>query len=93
LESSEAPSIELESIEARRDTLFFKISYGEELDPFLTSGLLYVKYDFPVEDIPVSVLSIPLLGFLAPLGWLTGANIKAGEVNREYLASLTDVAN
>jgi hypothetical protein len=45
-----------------------------------------------LEDVPKSILSIPLLGFLAPLGWLTGAEIRLGEVDDAYLESLPQVA-
>jgi len=86
------PFIELENAEIHRDTLLFRISYHELLDPFLTSGVFYAKYDFPVEGIPLSVLSIPLLGFLAPLGWLTGAEIRILDVDEAYLNSLPLVA-
>jgi hypothetical protein len=86
------PFIELESAEAHGDTLLFRISYHELLDPFLVSGLFYAKYDFPIEEIPTSILSIPLLGFLAPLGWLTGAEIRLREVDEMYLNSLSSVA-
>lgn len=86
------PFIELESAQAHRDTLLFRISYDELLDPFLMSGLFYARYDFPIEEVPQSILSIPLLGFLAPLGWLTGAEIRFRDVDEMYLNSLPSVA-
>jgi hypothetical protein len=86
------PFIELESAEAHRNTLLIRISYHELLDPFLTSGLFYARYDFTIEEIPPSMLSIPLLGFLAPLAWLTGAEIRAEEIDEDYLNSLPVVA-
>jgi len=84
--------IKLERAETHGDTLLFKISYHELLDPFLMSGVFYAKFDFPIDDIPMSILSIPLLGFLAPLGWLTGAEIRIGDVDEVYLNSLPSVA-
>jgi hypothetical protein len=90
--SGPGPFMELEKAEVHGDTLLFRISYHELLDPFLTSGLFYAKYDFTVEEIPSSILSIPLLGFLAPLSWLTGAEIRIGDVDEAYLDSLPVVA-
>jgi len=83
--------IELESAQAFRDTLLFRLSFHERLDPYLTTGLFYARYDFPVEPVPMSILSIPLLGFLTPLGWLTGAEIRVGDVDEAYLNSLSSV--
>lgn len=84
--------IELEKVEVHGDTLMFRFSYHEMLDPFLNSGLFYAKYDFPLDEVPLPVVSIPLLGFLAPLGWLTGAEVRLGVVDGVYLRSLTEVS-
>jgi len=83
--------VDLESAQVFRDTLLFRLSFHELLDPYLTTGLFYAKYDFPIESVPMSILSIPLLGFLTPLGWLTGAEIRVGDVDEEYLDSLPQV--
>jgi hypothetical protein len=90
-EPDSGPFIQLESGQVHVDTLLFRVSYHELLDPLLTTGLFYAKYDFPIEGVPPSLLSIPLLGFLAPLGWLTGAEIRVGDVDEEYLNSLPQV--
>jgi hypothetical protein len=84
--------IELESAQIHTDTLLLRVSYDKSLTKYLTTGLFYARYDFPIEGVPLSILSIPLVGLLAPLGWLTGAEIQVGEVDEEYLNSLRRVA-
>lgn len=72
--------------------MLFRASYSKSLIRYLTTGLMYVKYDFSIEAVPPSILSIPLLGFLAPLSWLTGAEIRVGDVDEVYLNSLPQVS-
>ena len=84
--------IKLESVRVFADTVLFRVSHNESLSRYLTTGLFYLKYDFPLEAVPPSILSIPLLGCLVPLGWLTGANIEVGDVDAQYLSSLPIVA-
>lgn len=90
-ESDSGMFIELESTLVHGDAALFRISYGESLTRYLDTGLFYLRYDFPLERVPQPILSIPLLGCLAPLGWLTGAEIRVGDVEAEYLNSLPQV--
>jgi hypothetical protein len=84
--------IQLEGIKVHGDTMLLRVSYHERLDPILVSGLFYAKYDFALDEVPLSILSVPLLGFLAPLCWLTGAELRFGDVDATYLESLAHVA-
>ena len=84
--------IQLESVQAHADTVLFRTSYDKPVTKYLATGILYVKYDFPIESVPTSILSIPLLGFLAPFAWLTGAKVRVGDVDEAYLNSLPEVA-
>ena len=90
--SGQRPLIRIGTPEVRGDTLIVKCSYNKGLEPFLASGLFYAKYDFSLEDVPSSILSIPALGLLAPLGWLTGADIVAGDADKDYVESLSAVS-
>jgi len=80
--------IKLESARVHEDAALFRVSYSEYLSRYLTTGLFYVKYDFPLDAVPPSILSIPLLGCLVPLGWLTGAGVGVQDVDARYLNSL-----
>ncbi|MDA4123995.1 MAG: hypothetical protein OK438_00900 [Thaumarchaeota archaeon] len=84
--------IELESTQVHSGTVLFRVSYHESLSRYLTTGLFYLNYDFPLESVPPSILSIPLLGLLLPFGWLTGAEVRVGDVDAKYLDSLPEVA-
>jgi hypothetical protein len=84
--------IKLESSQVHSETLLLRVSFPEVLDPILTSGLFYARYDFPIDEVPLSILTIPLLGILAPLAWITNAEIRLGDVDELYLSSLPRVA-
>jgi hypothetical protein len=50
-----------------------------------------VKTDHPLGSIPSGILVIPLLGFLAPLAWITKSDIVADAVDEVYLDSVSKV--
>ena len=82
------PEIRVEKIVPARRSLACSIGYDASLAPYFKSSLLYVSYGFQVEEIPESVLSIPVLGLLVPVAWSVGATVTAGEVDSRFLASL-----
>jgi len=84
--------IQLESTAVHSDTVLFRTSFNKPLNRYLTTGLFYAKYDFLVETVPRPILVVPLLGFLAPLSWLTGAEIRVGDADEAFLNSLPQVA-
>jgi len=85
--------IRVDRITPLKTSLVCSFTYDTRLEPFLNSNVLYVNYDFPVEGMPASVLSIPLLGVLSPLSWVTGDTIVAKEVDDRYASSLPRVAS
>ena len=85
------PVIRVEKIVPARSSLACSLSYDPILEPYFSSSLLYVNYGFQVEGIPESVLSIPVLGLLAPVAWAVGATVTAGDVDGRFLASLHEV--
>ena len=80
--------VQLDSVHVHNDTLLLKASYDRRLTRYLTTGLFYARYDFPIDQVPRPILVIPLLGLLVPIAWLTGAEIRVGDVDEQYLESL-----
>ena len=85
------PEIRIEKVVPARHSITCTFGYDAGLEPYFKSSLLYVNYGFPVEEIPESVLSIPVLGLLVPVAWAAGATVAAGEVDSRFLASLRKV--
>jgi hypothetical protein len=82
------PLIQLEDVKVTGNIVIFRVEPSPPLERFLTSGLFYFKYDLPLEGVPEGILSVPLLGCLAPLAWTVGADLVMGEVDSEYLSAV-----
>ena len=89
---SRRPEIRVESIRPLKSSLICSITYDTKLEAHFNSSVFYFNYDFDVEKTPAGILAIPVLGVLAPLGWVTGATVVAKEVDSEYVSSLEKVA-
>lgn len=68
--------------------VIFRVELSPSLERFLNSGLFYFKYDAPLEGVPEGMLSVPLLGCLAPLAWTVGADVAIGEVDSDFLSAV-----
>ena len=86
------PRIRIERITHSQSSLICRFNFAPELERCFSSSVLYFNYDFPIEGIPESVLSIPILGVLVPVAWVTGARTMANEADTNYVACLQKVA-
>ena len=89
---SGSPTLRVERVRPSGTNLTCSLAFDGALEPFLNSGLLYFDYDFPLEGVPPSILSVPVLGILAPMAWATGSTVVAGDVDSEYVSSMQEVA-
>jgi len=87
------PVIEIEDVWVAGGTLIFKVELDPSIESFVNSGLFYFKYDLPVDEVPECILSIPLLGCLAPLAWTVGADLAIGDVDSEYLSCVQEIGS
>lgn len=90
-QTTNQPRINVEKITPMGNTLICGFSYDAALEPYFNSGLIYVNYDFPLERIPSSVLSIPVMGLLVPVAWAVGATVVAEAVDGRFVESLRRV--
>jgi len=86
------PNIRIERIVRTKDGFTCSFSYDPALKAHFVSSVLNVDYDFPIDGIPDSVMSIPVLGLLVPVAWAAGADVTLGEVDGRYLSSLHKLA-
>ena len=86
------PTIRIGKITPYGCSLVCTFTFDTELEGCFNSSVFYFNYDFSIETVPQSVLSVPVLGVLAPLAWATGARTVANEVDGKYLNSLQKVA-
>ncbi|MFP3951792.1 MAG: hypothetical protein ACLFVP_06630 [Candidatus Bathyarchaeia archaeon] len=84
--------IKLEAIDVVANRIVvYKFNYSGDSHRYLLSKSFYVKYDRPLENVSMDILSIPFVSGLASVAWVTGTNIYLDALDEEYLASLKEV--
>jgi len=75
------------------NTIRFKLHVPRRLRKYFLDDECYVQYDRRIDlrDVPGSILSIPMVGLLAPIAWAVGASVRVDELDATYLQSLAKV--
>ncbi|MFP3951385.1 MAG: hypothetical protein ACLFVP_04490 [Candidatus Bathyarchaeia archaeon] len=85
-------SLRIEEVEVRDSRiLIFRFSASSNVRRYLHSDCFYVKYDEPIQDVPVSMLSIPGVAGLITLCWVTNSDLYVDELDSRYLESMEAV--
>ena len=85
------PLIRVEELTISKNQVSFRLSYPKKIQKYFLSNRFYVEYDKDVQDVSSSILYIPVISSIAPLAWVTGANIYVEELDRTYLESLAKI--
>ena len=83
--------IEVRKVDVKDDIVTFRVSHEGPVARFFLSDSFSFKAGHPLDDVPLEILVIPLLGGLVPLSWLTDSVVVADEVDETYLAGLSKV--
>ena len=87
----QVPLIRVEELTISKNQVSFRLSYPKKIQKYFLSNRFYVEYDKDVQDVSSSILYIPVISSIAPLAWVTGANIYVEELDRTYLESLAKI--
>lgn len=58
---------------------------------FRNENHMFIEYNFGVEDIPKSILSIPFVSNVIPLMWITDSVIELDELDKSFFECLDDI--
>lgn len=81
----------LTSINVSGNTVKYKFEVSEHLLPYLTTNEMFVKYDRNIEDIPLSILTIPFVGALIALTWVTDSVLWVKEIDETFYNAIKDL--
>lgn len=85
----EEMKIEFEKIKNR--TIIYRIIIPRSLKRYFLSNRLHINYNFDLQDIPRSILTIPAVGYLLPLAFATGKEIFAETLDRKFYESVNSL--
>lgn len=70
-----------------------EIKVSKELEPYFNTNLMYFEYDCNIESVPKSILTIPFVGSLIALAWLTDSVFWVDEIDKTFYDSIPKIRN
>ena len=70
-----------------------EIKVSKELESYFNTNSMYIEYDFNIESIPKSILTIPFVGSLIALAWLTDSVLWVDEIDKTFYDSIPKIRN
>lgn len=84
--------VELISIERNAGKVLYKYTVeGEWRKVFRAEREYFVEYSMDVSNVPKSILVIPFLANILPIAWVYDAEIKIGEVDKEFIECIDEI--
>jgi hypothetical protein len=90
-EMPESPRVTIMSVAARENKLTAKIQVSAKIARCFLGDTFVAEYESNIEDVPESILSIPVLAPILTVAWAVGADIYLNEVDETYLAATDGV--
>ena len=75
---------EVEEIVVKNGKVEYNYSTSKELSKFFSKNKLYIKSEVDFSEVPIEILTIPLLGNILPISWFAGFDIKVEKLDKEF---------
>jgi hypothetical protein len=78
-----------------QNTIRYELQTSKQLKKYFLQDQMYVRYNdsLNINNIPVSILTIPIVSIVAPITWAVGADLQVSELDTAYLESLNKTKN
>ncbi len=76
--------IQLIDIIVEKNIVRYRFNVSENLKKFFTTNEMFVSYNQDVSDIPESILTIPFVGSIIAMAWLTDSVLWVKEIDESY---------
>ncbi|MGM0836092.1 MAG: peptidase [Bacillota bacterium] len=84
--------VSLRNIQVNNNRVDFNyITNGKISKYFHPENILFYKYNKNIENVPLSILTIPFIANIAPLLWLTDSKIILDELDEAFYKSLVEI--
>lgn len=83
--------IKLEKMSCEKSKLTFDISVSKDIDEYFPGKRLTVEYSVDVQDVPPSILMVPMVANYLPLAWALKADIHVPCLDAAFCACIKDV--
>lgn len=77
----------LQQIRITGNTVEYSFSVSKSLERYFKTNVFFIQYDQDINNVPVSILSIPFVNCMAGVSWLSGAMLFVDEIDETYYNS------
>lgn len=86
-------NILINNIAVKGNRVECEIKVSKVLERYFNTNSMYIEYDFNIESIPKSILTIPFVGSLIALAWLTDSVFWVDEIDKTFYDSIPTIRN
>lgn len=84
-------TIVIDAVSTDDTTLEATVHTSGDLERFFTDEPFRTVYDVPIDDVPESILAIPVLAHVCPVAWANGADVYVDTVDATFAGALEEV--
>ena len=83
--------IKLNGINIKNRSVEYEFEISEELKNFFSGREFIIEYNENIEKVPKAILSVPFVGNVLPIVWLTGSTLFIEELDREFYYAIPKI--
>ena len=84
-------SIVLDSISVKSNLVEYHFTCSKELDRYFTTKTMFIEYEESIENVPMSILTIPFVNCMLGLVWMSDSVLFVDEIDRTYYDSVSSL--
>ena len=84
-------SIVLEKISVKSNLVEYHFSCSKELEKYFATKTMFIEYEESVEDVPISILTIPFVNCILGLTWLSDSVLYVDKIDKTFYESISSV--
>lgn len=81
-------SIILDKVEVRKNLVQYHYTCSKELEKYFATRVMFIEYEESVENVPLSILTIPFVNCLLGLVWMSDSVLFVDEIDETYYKSI-----
>ena len=83
--------IKLNGINIKNRSVEYEFEISEDLKNFFSGREFIIEYNENIEKVPKAILSVPFVGNVLPIVWLTGSTLFIEELDREFYYAIPKI--
>lgn len=84
-------AIVLDKIVVKSNIVEYYYSYSKELEKYFTTNKMFLEYDCSVNQVPLSILTIPFVNCMLGIVWMSDSELFVDEIDETYYNSIRNL--